>query len=183
MRLQQRRGPVKRACVLILALMMVVSGCGDLRVVDPDRPGEILLDLNAAAENKPVRVELLSGRTLSGTRIHAASDSTVWFDSGDRRVAVSTARIAKVDIVGRRRGRPGRLGRGALIGAAPGGIALASLLVSGEHSDSGLEGVFVAVLIIGGALLGAAVGFVFGEEEETTTTYIINEHSAGIYLE
>ena len=172
---------MRRACALIMALAMLANGCGSVRVVDPEQPGGILLKLNQAAEGKPVRVELLSGQRFSGTSIHAASDSTTWFDAGYRRVAVSTAEIAKVDVVGRR--SRSKVGRGALIGAIPGGIMFLSYAQSSESDDSGLGGLFCGVVLVGGALLGAACGLVSEGEEQTTTTYILNEESTGFHLE
>lgn len=180
LRWQQEGDPLRRALALIMALAMLANGCASIRVVDPARPGRILLELNQAAEGKSVRVELLSGLRLSGTGIYAASDSTTWFDPGDRRVVVSTAQIAKVDVVGR--GSGNRAGLGALIGSVPGCIMLVGALIEGP-SDSGLEVVFVPVTILGGALLGGALGLVFEVEKETTTTYMLNEQSAGFHLD
>ena len=164
-----------------MALAMLANGCSSVRVVDPNAPGKVLRELNASAEGKPVRVALLNGQRFSGTGIHAARDSTTWFDAGDRLVAVSTAEIVKVDVISR--GRRSKAGRGALLGSIPGGIMLVGALTSEEQGDVDLTGAFGVVALVGGALLGAAVGFVFAEEEETTTTYILDEASAGLLLE
>jgi hypothetical protein len=172
---------MRRVLALSVALAMLANGCGSVRVVDPSAPGKLFRELNASAEGKPVRVELLSGQRSSGTSIHAASDSTTWSDAGDRRVAVSTAEIAKVDVVSRR--SRSKVGRGALIGAVPGGIMFLSYAQSSKSDDSGLGGLFCGVVLVGGALLGAALGLVSGAEEEMTTTYILNEASAGFLLE
>ncbi len=172
---------MRRACALMLAFAMLANGCASVRTVDPDAPGKVLRELNASAEGTPVRVELLSGQQFSGTNIHAASDSTRWFDPGDRRVVVSTAEIAKVDVVGQRSGSGA--GRGALIGAVPGALMFLAYAVSPESDDSGLGGLLCGVALVGGALLGAALGLVSGGEEKTTTTYILNEESAGFLLE
>ncbi|MCK4512708.1 hypothetical protein KAW64_13270 [bacterium] len=172
---------MRKSLSLILALAMLANGCAGVRVVDPNAPGEVLRELNADAEGRVVRVELLSGQTFSGTSIHAASDSTTWFDAGDRRVVVSTAEIAKVDVVGWRSAN--RAGRGALIGAIPGGIMFLSYGLSDESDDSGLAGLFCGVVLVGGALLGAAVGLASAREKEMTTTYVLDEASAGFLLE
>ena len=172
---------MRKTLALIVVLAMLANGCASVHVVDPEQPGWILLDLNLVAEGKPVRVELLSGRRFSGTGIHAASDSTTWFDAGDRRVAVRTARIAKVDVVGLQSGN--RVVRGALLGAIPGGLLLVSALSSEEHGDVDLTGVFGIVALVGGALLGAALGLTHEPEKKTTTTYVLNEESAGFRVE
>ncbi len=164
---------------MIVALAMLANGCASVCVVDPDAPDKILRKLNASAEGKPVRVALLSGQRFSGTRIHAASDSTTWFDAGDRLVAVSTAEIAKVDVVGQRGGGGGR---GALIGAVPGALMFLSYALSDESDDTGLGGLFCGVALVGGALLGAALGLVSGGEKGTTT-YILSAEGAGFLLE
>lgn len=171
---------MRRACALIMALAMLANGCASVRVVDPHAPGKVLRELNASAEGKLVRVALRGGQKFSGTDIHAASDSTTWFDAGDRRVAVSTAEIVKVDVIGGRRG--GNVVRNALLGSIPGGVLLVSALTSEEQGDVDLTGAFGLVALVGGALLGAALGLVSGAEEEATT-YILNEASAGFLLE
>lgn len=173
-------GLVRRICTLILALAMLANGCGRVHVVDSDAPGGVLRELNFSAYGKLVRVELVSGQKFSGTGIHAASDSTTWFDPGDRRVAVATADIARVDVISRQ--TRNRAWMGALIGSIPGGIMLVGALREGP-SDTGLEYIFGPVFIIGGALLGAGLGLLFEREEETTTTYILSGRSAGFYLE
>ncbi len=166
---------------MIVALAMLANGCASVCVVDPDAPDNILRKLNASAEGKPVRVALLSGQRFSGTRIHAASDSTTWFDAGDRPVAVSTAEIAKVDVVSR--GRGNMVWQGVLVGAVPGALLIGSALTSEEQGDVDLTGLFGVVALIGGVLVGGTLGFILGGEEETTTTYILNEESAGFLLE
>jgi hypothetical protein len=173
---------MRTVLALSVALAMLANGCASVRVVDPHAPGKVLRELNASAEGKLVRVALRGGQRFSGTDIHAASDSTTWFDAGDRRVAVSTAEIVKVDVIGGRR-RGGNVVRGALLGSIPGGILVVSALTSEEQGDVDLTGAFGIVALVGGALLGAALGFVSGAEEETTTTYILNEASAGFLLE
>ena len=166
---------------MIVALAMLANGCASVCVVDPDAPDKILRKLNASAEGKPVRVALLGGQKFSGTGIHAASDSTTWFEAGDRLVAVSTAEIVKVDVISRR--RKSKVWQGALLGAIPGALLIGSAMSSEEQGDVDLTGLFGVVARVGGVLGGATLGFILGGEEQTTTTYILNARGAGFHLE
>jgi len=169
---------VKRLIAAAVALATTVAGCGysgsgQVRVVDPHWPGEILIELNADAEWKQVVVEMLSGEELPGIHLHASTDSTVWYapDDPGHRTKVRTSEIAMVHVNVRRLKR--RTAQGVGAGVALGVLPIA-IGVAGQPETACLGG-FVGLLCGGaGGVVGALVGRNIEHEVEDTVTYVLN---------
>ena len=169
---------MRRLLVAVVALAIAVAGCGysgsgQVRMVDPRWPEEILFELNADAEGKQVIVKMLSGEELQGVHLHASSDSTIWYDADDpgHRVAVRTSKIAWVRFDGSRQAT--RVKEGFAIGAALGVLPVA-IGVAGQPETAAI-GVFGGLLCGGAAgALGALAGRSIEYEVEDTITYVLN---------
>jgi hypothetical protein len=162
----------------VVALAIAVAGCGlsgsgQVRVADPLWPGEILFQLNADAEGKQVVVKMLSGEELQGVRLHASSDSTVWYTPDDpgSRTAVRTSQIAMLHVSGSRQAT--RVKEGFAVGAALG--VLPTLIGVADQPETAGLGVFTGLLCGGaGGALGALIGRGIKHEVEDTVTYVLN---------
>ena len=169
---------MRRLFVAVVALAIAVAGCGysgpgQVRVADPHWPGEILFQLNADAEGKQVVVRMLSGEELQGVRLHASSDSTVWYTPDDpgSRTAVRTSQVATVRVDGSRQAT--RVKEGFAIGA---GLAVLPTVigVAGQPETAAL-GIFTGLLCGGaGGALGALIGRGIKYEVEDTVVYVLN---------
>lgn len=165
-----------RLSAAVVVLAVAVAGCGhsgQVRVADPDWPGEILIELNADVEGKSVVIAMLSGEELQGVRLRASRDSTVWYapDDPGHRTAVRTSEIAMVHVNVERLER--RTGQGVALGVALGVIPTA-IGVADQPETAGL-GCFTGLLCggIGGAIGGLA-GRNITHEVDETVTYVLN---------
>ena len=169
---------MRRLLAAVVALATTVAGCGhsgfgQVRVVDPHWPGEILIELNADAQWKQVVVEMLSGEELPGIHLHASTDSTVWYapDDPGHRTKVRTSEIAMVHVNVRRLER--RTAQGLAAGAAL-GVTPTVIGVIGQPETAGL-GIFTGLLCGGaGGAVGALVGRSIKHEVEDTAIYVLN---------
>jgi hypothetical protein len=143
----------------------LLSGCADVRVVDPGVSAPALESMNDALVGRNVTIELASGEKVAGRDARVGAESTTWLSRGGDAVpfSVPTSSVARISLTGRLRpalfGGILGLGGGLVVGAALGVSVLA---------DTGWEVLgAIAYGVIGGTaglVAGAALGAAIGEE-------------------
>ncbi len=154
------RHPVSRALSVILLLSMPLQGCSHQRVIGPTSPPQDYSEANELLAGRSVRLEMTTGRRISGAQFVTVAPDSIRFVQGEARAPISipAERFSYAIYHNRLKG----LALGTVI---VGGVsAMIGLLLAGDLSGdvSYTAGQKAAILGIIGGVFGGLGGLIQG---------------------